>query len=195
MQTLDVRTPRGALNVSRILNALGLFAMIGVLSGSLMYQFHLGEQPCPLCLVQRSGMIAVAVGPVLNLLYGMRVRHYSISILGAMAGGAGSVRQMLLHITMGDPGYGGTVFGLHLYTWAGITFIIAIAGCAVIMMWTTPFELKDNGVLKEGGWIRILALVAVIWLFVYLVAITLGVIGECGLGMCPDDPPDINPLF
>ena len=33
-----------------------------------------------------------------------------------------STRQILLHITPGDPGYGSVVLGLHLYTWALLIF-------------------------------------------------------------------------
>ena len=51
-------------------------------------------------------MIGLAVGPTMNLLWGIRARHYAISILAAFAGGAGSVRQILLHIQPDDPGYG-----------------------------------------------------------------------------------------
>ena len=53
---------------ARWINVLALLALLGVLAGSLHLQFGVGEQPCPLCLVQRSGMIGLAVGPVLNLL-------------------------------------------------------------------------------------------------------------------------------
>ena len=60
------------LAIARWINVLALFGLIGVLAGSLFLQFGIGEQPCPLCLVQRSGMIAIAVGPIMNLLWGMR---------------------------------------------------------------------------------------------------------------------------
>ena len=39
-----------------------------------------------------------------------------------------SGRQVLLHILPGDPGYGGEVLGLHLYSWAFIVFATIIAG-------------------------------------------------------------------
>ena len=47
-------------------------------------------------------------------------------ILGALLGMVMSTRQVLLHIKPGDPGYGGTVLGLHFYTWALITFFIGL---------------------------------------------------------------------
>lgn len=181
------------LRIARLINILALFALIGVLAGSLHLQFGVGEQPCPLCLVQRSGMIGLAVGPIMNLLWGMKPAHYALSILAAMVGGAASVRQILLHIaTPGDPGYGPAVMGLHLYTWAAITFAVAIAGCAILLLWDRPFRLNDQGIWNGRRGLRILAFTAIIWVALDLLVIGISVLPECGLGMCPDDPPDIN---
>jgi len=182
------------LVIARWINVLALFGLIGVLAGSLFLQFGVGEQPCPLCLVQRSGMIAIAVGPIMNLLWGMRPLHYALSILGAMVGGAGSVRQILLHIEPGDAGYGPAVFGLHLYTWALVTFAIAIAGCAFMLLWSKPFEVGDTGVAGERGFLRFVALVAIAWVTIDLLIVGISVVPECGLGMCPDNPDDISGL-
>lgn len=186
-------TTSRAVHLSRIVNVLALFALIGVLAGSLHLQFGIGEQPCPLCLIQRSAMIGLAVGPTMNLLWGIRARHYALSILAACVGAAASTRQILLHIaTPGDPGYGPAVMGLHLYTWALITFVIAIVGCAVLLLWQAPLDAHDDGVREERSWFRIVALTAIIWVVLDLLVIGISVIPECGLGMCPDDPQDIN---
>lgn len=182
------------LVIARWINVLALFALIAVLAGSLHLQFGVGEQPCPLCLVQRSGMIAIAVGPIMNLLWGMKPAHYALSILGAFVGGAGSVRQILLHIQPGDPGYGPAVLGLHLYTWAFVTFAIAVIGCAFMLLWNKPFEAGDSGVIGERGFLRFAALVGIAWVTIDLLIVGISVIPECGLGMCPDNPSDINGL-
>lgn len=182
------------VTIARWINVLALFGLIGVLAGSLFLQFGVGEQPCPLCLVQRSGMMAIAIGPIMNLLWGMRPRHYALSILGAMVGSAGSVRQILLHIEAGDPGYGPAVFGWHLYTWAFVTFAVAIAGCAFMLMWTKPFEVDDQGVLGQRGFLRFAALVGIAWVTIDLMIVGISVVPECGLGMCPDNPEDIQGL-
>ncbi|MEZ5157810.1 MAG: hypothetical protein R2687_03150 [Candidatus Nanopelagicales bacterium] len=52
----------------------------------------------------------------------------------AAAGALVSVRQILLHIKPGDPGYGEPVLGMHLYTWALITFYVVILFVAVVSM-------------------------------------------------------------
>ena len=195
--------PDRAVLLSRLINIAALFGLIMVLAGSLHLQFGIGEQPCPLCIVQRSGMVGLAVGPVMNLLWGMSPRHYAISILAAVVGAAGSVRQILLHIAdPNDPGYGPTVLGLHLYTWALVTFIIAIVGCALLIMWQAPFSAGDKGVLRAPGPWRTLAtgmivwlsLTVVIWVFIDLAVIGIYILPECGLGECPDDPANTSGL-
>lgn len=187
-------SPQRAVFWSRIINIVALLGLLGVLAGSLHLQFGVGEQPCPLCLVQRSGMIGLAVGPVMNLLWGIRARHYAISILAAFAGGAGSVRQILLHIQPGDPGYGPAFLGWHLYTWALVTFALGAAGCALLLMWQTPLDAGDTGVMGQRGAMRAVSLFVVAFVAIDLVVIALSVIPECGLGMCPDDPANISGL-
>ena len=178
--------------IARIINVLALFALIGVLAGSLHLQLGVGEQPCPLCLIQRSAMIGLAVGPIMNLLWGMKPAHYALSILAAVVGSAGSVRQILLHIQPGDPGYGPELFGLHLYTWALVTFVIAVVGCSFMLLWNKPFLDADSGIAHQRRWLRVIALTAIMWAFLDLIVIGISVIPECGLGMCPDDPPNIT---
>lgn len=178
--------------LARLVNIAALFALIGVLAGSLHLQFGLGEQPCPLCLVQRSAMIGLAIGPVMNLLWGLRPAHYALSILSAMVGAAASTRQIFLHIAdPADPGYGPAVAGLHLYTWALVTFAVAIAGCALMILWSGQFRPDDRGILGERRALRVLAFTAIIWVLLDLLVIGLSVLPECGLGLCPSDPPDI----
>ncbi len=180
------------VKLARIINVLALFALLGVLAGSLHLQFGIGEQPCPLCLIQRSAMIGLAIGPLMNLLWGMKPAHYALSILAAVVGGAASTRQILLHIsTPGDPGYGPEVAGFHLYTWALITFVIAIVGCAVLLLWDKPFRAADSGVLHQRRGLRIAAFTAIVWVTIDLLAIGISVLPECGLGMCPDNPTDL----
>lgn len=94
------------VQIMRLINIVALLALLGVLAGSLFLQFGVGEQPCPLCLVQRSGMVGLALGPIMNLLWGLKPSHYAISILAALVGAAGSTRQILIHIAdPNDAGY------------------------------------------------------------------------------------------
>ena len=121
------------------LNALVLSA---ILLAALTVQMASGELPCPLCILQRIAIMLCALGPLFLLAQNRRaaLTHRDIaigsamSLFGALIGAAISTRQVLLHILPGDPGYGGTVFGLHLYTIALIVFLCQMLACAG-MLW------------------------------------------------------------
>lgn len=113
-----------------------ILAICGVLLGAFWMQFGEWEVPCPLCIIQRMAMVLCALGPAMIMMEGLRERDiglpvvlagYGMSTLGAVVGLAASSRQLLLHIMPGDPGYGGTVMGLHLYTWAVVVFLFVLA--------------------------------------------------------------------
>ena len=120
-----------------------VFAICAVLVGALWVQFVAGEYPCPLCLLQRMAMILTAIGSIFVITHGHYARvqgfsvmglGYGISILSALVGLMISTRQILLHITPGDAGYGSPVFGMHLYTWAAIVFLVVISVSGVMLI-------------------------------------------------------------
>ena len=179
--------------IMRLINLAALLGLLVVLGGLLWFEFGMGEMPCALFLIQRSAMFGLALGPIMNLLWGMRPAHYGVSILAACVGGAGSIRQILLHIaTPGDPGHGPAVLGFHLYTWAIITFVIGIAGCAILLLFKGQFEAGDTGVLRERGWLRLVTIAIITWVTLNLLLMGSWVLPECGLGMCPDNPANID---
>jgi len=102
--------------LSRLLNAIGLMAIVTVLAIAFVDQLWFRDLPCPLCILQRAGFTAAGVGIALNLIFGPRPSHYGITILGASIGASISIRQILLHIVPGTGSYGNAIFGLHLYT-------------------------------------------------------------------------------
>src|SRR3990167_6458606 len=104
--------------VERNCNALMAIIISFVLLGAFGLQAFLHEIPCPLCLIQRLGMIAVATGALLNVRFGIRKLHYGISLLAALLGGFASLRQLLLHVCGLIPTFGQPFWGLSLYTWA-----------------------------------------------------------------------------
>ena len=63
------------------LNALGLYAIALVLLVAFAAQLVPHELPCPLCLLQRIQFAMLAVGPILNLRFGVRPSHYAVSLL------------------------------------------------------------------------------------------------------------------
>ena len=176
-------TPGAQAPLSTLFNQLALLAVCGSLVEAFFYQFAFNEIPCPLCLLQRAAMILVGIALVLNLKFGASAVHYAMILVSALVGGATSMRQGLLHIAPGDPGYGSTLLGLHFYTWGFVFFVGMILFCAVMlcvdrnrMAFTRPLGL---GIVSS----------AIIGLFLVLIAAnSVSAVLECGVGPCPDNP-------
>lgn len=76
----------------RILNLAGFLACVGLLAYAYYAQFHLGLEPCPLCIFQRVGVIAVGIFFLLAAIHGPaktgRRIYGALIALAALAGGA-----------------------------------------------------------------------------------------------------------
>ena len=171
-------------DLSRLLNALGLIAVDTVLALALIDQLWFRDLPCPLCILQRGAFFAAGCGLALNLVFGPRPSQYGVTILSAAVGAAISLRQMLIHIAPGSPGYGNAIFGLHLYTWAFIAFALMIVGCAILL-------LDDRQFARSEPWstrLSVLSLTAFALLFVLAVGNVISTVLICGAGLCPDVP-------
>jgi disulfide bond formation protein DsbB len=162
------------------LNALGLYAIALVLAAAFAAQLLLDELPCPLCLLQRIQFALLAVGPILNVRFGPRPSHYAASLLVAAAV---AMRQILLHIMPGDPGYGSALLGYHYYTWAFIGFAAAIVLIAAMLLFDRQFE-DDAQPVAVGAFAR-----TGVWLVIGLTALNvISTLLECGFAACPDNP-------
>jgi disulfide bond formation protein DsbB len=165
------------------LNALGLCAIALVLAAAFAAQLILDELPCPLCLLQRLQFALLAIGPILNVRYGPRPSHYAASLLVAAAGAAFAMRQILLHIMPGDPGYGSALLGYHYYTWAFIGFAVSIVLIAAVLLFDRQFE-DDGAQLQAGAFAQV-----AVWLVIALTALNVvSTVLECGFAACPDNP-------
>ena len=167
------------------LNALGLYGIALVLIAAFAAQLWLDELPCPLCLLQRIQFAMLAIGPILNVRFGPRPSHYAVSLLAAAAGAAVAMRQILLHIMPGDPGYGSALLGYHYYTWAFIGFSVAIVLIAAMLLFDGQF--KEDGAAKpvaSGAFAQL-----AVWLVIGLTALNvISTLVECGFDACPDNP-------
>jgi disulfide bond formation protein DsbB len=173
-------------DVSRLLNALGLIALDTVLVLAFVDQLWYRDLPCPLCILQRAGFTAAGFGLALNLTFGPKPSHYGVAILGAVAGGAISIRQTLLHIVPGTGSYGNPIFGLHLYTWAFIAFGLLIVACAVMLLDDRQFARAEPMSLR----LRALPLTALSLFFVLAVGNVISTLVLCGAGLCPAIPTE-----
>jgi heme/copper-type cytochrome/quinol oxidase subunit 2 len=108
-----------------------------------------------------------------------------MAILGSVVGAIMSTRQILLHILPGDKGYGEPILGLHLYTWALITFMVVIAFAGFVLLFGHEFV----PIAPQARWARTLAWV-IVWIFIATIAMNMLVVfAEEGFNWyLPDDP-------
>jgi hypothetical protein len=123
---------------------------------------------------------------VLNIRFGPRPSHYAVSLLSAVAGAGFAMRQILLHIAPGDPGYGTALFGYHYYSWAFIGFAVAIVLSAIMLLFdgqfTGQFTRADSGQPAAIGWFGR----AAVWLVIVLVALNvISALLECASTLAP----------
>lgn len=171
----------------RILNSLGLLFICVILAAAYYFQFVDNELPCPLCLLQRLGLILAGCGFFFNLRMGCSFSNYSLVIFSAIFTSCVAVRQVLLHIMPGDPGYGSVFLGFHFYTWSLITSIFIIMIVAGIMILN---DLSNNLVMPK--WLKYIkkCLSAGSCVLFALLIVTNLIFGflECGFNECPADP-------
>jgi len=182
---------------ARVLNFVGVMAMIAILLGAYVYQFSYRDVPCTLCLLQRVAMVAVATGAAMNLMLGPSPRYYGVCLVSALFGIGVSIRQSMLHINpyfdtktgeptleaTANPPFGESVMGLNLYVWGVVIFAVVILAAGVMLFFQDQF--KPAG--REPKWLGRLAVVGVAALFVVAALETLTTFLECGLGDCPND--------
>ncbi|WP_445355385.1 disulfide bond formation protein B [Microbulbifer sp. EKSA008] len=162
----------------RRLDSLALLAVSIILWIALIMELVSHQHPCPLCLLQRVAFAMIGMGLMLNLRFSIRAEHYGVVILSCLAGLAAAVRQVLLHITPGDPGFGSPVFGLHLYTWSALIFFVLLIYCGVALMFgfkRRSFATREFTLIEKC---------IAISFFTVVLANLIAVLLECGLGPC-----------
>jgi disulfide bond formation protein DsbB len=163
-------------------NAVGVLGMSLVLLIAFYYQIAHHELPCPLCLLQRAGFVVMGLGFLFNVKLGERGAHYAMVLTGALLTGFISMRQVALHLALGDSGYGSTLFGLQFYTWAVIAALLTIVYVAFIFVVN---DAKRGAFIASSMRLRNIAFAV----FTLLVAANLiSTVLECGGGQCEDNP-------
>ncbi|MCF6764499.1 disulfide bond formation protein B [Thiotrichales bacterium 19S3-7] len=175
----------------RLINTIDIIGIVIILVIAFYFQFALNELPCPLCLLQRLGLLAICFGFLLNIHYQVRPSHYALSILAAIITAMTSMRQILLHIAPGDSGYGSTVFNLHMYTWVFIFSVAVIIYTVIILSIPKQYHLQNNPdkqVDSKNKLLRLVSSLAFLLFAILLIANILSLYFECGLNECPDNP-------
>lgn len=168
---------------SHVLNSLALAGICAALLVAFYYQLILGEIPCPLCMLQRIGLMLVGFGFFLNVRFGASATHYAIIILSAMAGAGASLRQILLHIAPGDSGYGSAVLGYHMYTWGFIAFMATIIFAAIMLV--VDRKRLSGQTLHGPTWLA--SLLGSLLLILGLANLASDIL-VCGFAVCSGDP-------
>ena len=142
-----------------------------VILSAFYVQFVGKEFPCPLCYLQRMAMILAVLGPARMIAVGQRkgqiggfvfTTGFGMTVLSSILGAAISIRQILLHIAPGDPGYGEPVMGLHLYTWALLVFVCLLVDAGIHL----TFIREDIPIVPLHP--PILSKI-VLWLFIFVI--------------------------
>lgn len=168
------------LKAQRLLNALFVLILSGVLIAAYSYQFIKMEMPCPLCMLQRLAIMGVAMGPVLNLLFGMKMEHYGMSIFSCIFGSFVSLRQISLHVCPQFPTFGEPVLGFDLYAWCLFVFASSLAAIAFLLMLFGFNDNQPNTIKKTNRFEK--ASIGLLCLIVVANVITTLI--ECGIGAC-----------
>ena len=171
-------------DVAKLLNALALIAVDTVLALAFVDQLWFSDLPCPLCILQRAGFTAAGFGLALNVIFGPKPSHYGTIVLGAAVGAAVSVRQILDHVVPGTGSYGNAVFGLHLYTWAFIAFVLMIVGAGVMLLDDRQFSRAE----PMSSRLRPLPVTAVATFLLLAIGNVISTVLLCGAGFCPENP-------
>ena len=177
-ETIEKTVATSDTGIWSVVTFWGLHAWVlgysGVVLSAFYIQLVMHEFPCPLCMLQRYGMFLSSLGALFVIMQARRgelttaryAQGIGLGLLGALAGASVSVRQIELHIEPNDPGYGEPVLGLHLYTWAFVTFAIVLVYCGAMSI------LMPRGIPAApavGSPLRRVA-TAVIWLFIAIIA-------------------------
>ncbi len=168
------------------LNALALYGLALLLAAAFAAQLLLHELPCPLCLAAAHSVRPA--GDRADPQHPLRATSEPLCLVAA-DGRAGrhrvSTRQVLLHILLGDAGYGSALLGYHYYTWALIGFIAAIVLLAAMLLFDRQFDHRA----MHGRTRPAVRATAAVWLVIGLTALNvLSTLLECGFGACADNP-------
>ena len=185
-----------AIGLARGLNYVGLVVPLMVVLAAIVTQVVTGELPCSHCNLERLAYFTIALGPALNLRFGIRPSHYGISLAGAMFLGTVSIDMMIrIAEQIGAAGYGPVVLGLHVNSWSLIISIIAGVGVVLMLLWERQFALARPYPTTLGRPTSLLLLIALIFVMGVVVLALISGIFECGPGICPDSAPKTYPYW
>jgi hypothetical protein len=94
------------------------------------------------------------------------------------------LRQVLLHITPNDPGYGSSFFGIHFYTWSLLSSFIFIILIAILPLINFTINMFQKEIYFSNSLIKLIKVSFIIIILINIISTYL----ECGFTQCPDNP-------
>jgi disulfide bond formation protein DsbB len=124
-----------------------LFALtITIVLVITLYMYYIdGEEPCPLCYLQQASMIGIALMELLNVRFGISVRHYAGGLLFSLLGAVISFYQLDLNEFSFHALKGVNFLGLHLFVWSLIIFSCSILGIIFLLLLRNEKREKKIG--------------------------------------------------
>jgi disulfide bond formation protein DsbB len=159
-----------------------MLAMAGILTVAMIFQYYLGEIPCPLCLLQRVAMFGVCFGIIMHFRYDYSARNDGFCMLFALFLLIVASRQTLIDIYP-RPGHdyiGSAVFGLHMPVWSVIIAVTVLLAFAIkfAVLGDPLRDPQPSPTLGRLAWL----------LGLYVIALCLinfaSVIVQCGADAC-----------
>lgn len=172
------------VNAIRSLHVLLVMAIFCILLTTFSVQYFLGELPCPLCFLQRFGMMAIMIALIMNIRFGFKPSHYAMILLASFYTGMVALRQVSLHVMPGRGAYGDAILGFHLYTWCFIASIVMMLITIFMMSVDKQYQTKLLLPKSWEGTGKLLLFLAMLLLIGNMVGFYI----ECGWYECVDNP-------
>ncbi len=172
-----------AVALDRLILLLMLLILAAILTAAMVMQYAFGENPCPLCLLQRFAMFGCCFGLVQQLHSGSTERGTGISLIFSILLLVISARQTLLDLVP-RPGHnyvGSAIFGIHMPVWSVFIAVALLLGLAVRL---TLFGGSRSAPEEDGSTIHRLAQGLTIYVVFICTINFISVVAQCGMGEC-----------
>lgn len=121
------------IQLNYLFSILMLAAMGFILTSAIYVELVHGENPCPLCLLQRVAYFGICFGVILNLRNGYSMRYEGLTLIVIILLLIISTRQTLIDIYP-RPGHeyiGSAILGLHMPVWSIVFSILLLFAYAI----------------------------------------------------------------
>ncbi len=104
-----------------------------ILTAAMYMQLVHGENPCPICLIQRVAYFGICFGVMLNLRNGYSMRYEGLTLFVTILLLIMSTRQTLINIypRLGHEYVGSAIMGLHMPVWSIVFAVLLLIAYSI----------------------------------------------------------------